>query len=75
MRLKPEQAAGHTCQWFDAQPDPRDEAAFECGDPAEHKVKVHGAVTKAFVYLCEYHKTQVNEHFASLRVNEQTKAG
>lgn len=73
MKLRPVDQAGKTCQWFDLQEDPRDDAQFECGAPAMHKVKVIGGVTSALVYLCEEHKTHVNEEFARRRIAEQQR--
>lgn len=55
------------CQWFDQQLDPRQDEDHECGAPASHKVKVMGAHTKAFVYLCDEHKREAGRGFARQR--------
>lgn len=67
MELHPTDHNKFKCQWFTPQEDPRDDKFFECGQPAHHKIKVHGGVTKAFVFLCDEHKTQVNNEFAKRR--------
>ncbi len=71
MRLKDEDRRGRQCQWFDLQEDPRDDETTLCGAPAMHRVKVIGGVTSALVYLCEDHKTHVNEQMAARRVAQQ----
>lgn len=70
MKLRPQDQAGKACQWFDMCEDPRDDADTECKAPAMHKVKVIGGVTSAFVFLCEDHKTHVNEQMAARRVQQ-----
>lgn len=72
MRLVGAERQARTCQWFDPQPDPRQDR--ECGLPARHKVKVIGGVTRAFVLLCEDHKTWVNNEFAARRCTERASA-
>lgn len=62
------------CQWFDQQVNPKLDAAHECGAPAQYKVKVFGAHTKAFVFLCEDHQAEVNRRFAAQR-KQETQAG
>lgn len=60
------------CQWFDQQDNPRDDQAHECGAPASHKVKVMGAFTKAFVFLCDEHNKEVHRGFANRRAAQST---
>lgn len=67
MELHPNDHTKFKCQWFDPQEDPRDDKFFKCGEPAKHEIKVHGGVTKAFVFLCDFHKAQVNDEFARRR--------
>lgn len=69
MRIKPSDNPP-PCQWFDQQVDSRQDEKHECGKPSEHKVKVLGAFTKAFVYLCEEHNQAVNRGFAEKRRSE-----
>lgn len=73
MRLRSADQAGKTCQWFDMQEDPRDDERTLCGAPAMHRVKVIGGVTSALVFLCEDHKTHVNEQMAARRVEQDNK--
>lgn len=72
MRLSEEERRGQVCQWFTPQEDPRDDQAAMCGQPAEHRAKVLGGVTKALVYLCEDHMTQVSAAFAARRVTRRS---
>lgn len=67
MELHPDNQSKFKCQWFDPQEDPREDKFFKCGAPAKHEIKVHGGVTKAFVFLCDDHKAQVNDEFARRR--------
>ena len=71
MELHPDSQSKFKCQWFDAQEDPRDDKFFKCGEPAKHEIKVHGGVTKAFVFLCDYHKSVVNDEFARRRAAQE----
>lgn len=68
MELHPDNHDKFKCQWFDPQEDPREDKFFKCGQPAKHEIKVHGGVTKAFVFLCDEHKRVVNDEFAKRRL-------
>jgi hypothetical protein len=67
MELHPDDHNKFKCQWFDPQEDPREDKFYKCGAPAKHEIKVHGGVTKAFVFLCDEHKRVVNDEFAKRR--------
>lgn len=73
MRLKTHERHGKTCQWFDVLDDPKDDLDTLCEAPAMHRVKVIGGVTSALVYLCEDHKTFVNEEMARRRIERDLK--